>query len=416
MILVDRALEQRQRDGAPIRITLIGAGFMARGIAYQVTRHTRGMEVKWVVCRRKEQGEALCVEAGLPASCVTNDWRVAAGDPRIDAVVEVTGSLEYGAEVVLEAIARGKHVVLMNAELDGTVGPLLWLKAQRAGVVYTNSDGDQPGVQMNLWRFVEGLGVRPVLAGNIKGLQDPYRNPATQEGFARRWGQNVYMVTSFADGTKISYEQAIVANACGLRVGRRGMYQPVVPVGTDIAGAVGWYPRDVLLEVPGLVDFVVGASPAPGVFVLGFTEAPLQRHYLNLYKLGEGPIYCFHTPHHLCHFEVANSVARAVLFGDETIAPRCGPCVDVVAAAKRDLAAGTVIDRLGGYSIYGVAENYAISLRDGLLPAGLAEGCVLRRPVRRDEAVHRDEVEFPPDRLIDHLRAEMERHFPAGRA
>ena len=46
--------------------------------------------------------------------------------------------------------------------------------------------------------------------GNVKGLQDPYRNPTTQQGFAERWGQNATMVTSFADGSKISFEQSIV--------------------------------------------------------------------------------------------------------------------------------------------------------------------------------------------------------------
>ena len=54
--------------------------------------------------------------------------------------------------------------------------------------------------------------------GNIKGLQDPYRNPTTQRAWAEKWGQNPAMVTSFADGSKISFEQAIVANATGFKV------------------------------------------------------------------------------------------------------------------------------------------------------------------------------------------------------
>lgn len=119
-------------------------------------------------------------------------------------MIEVTGAVEFGARVVLDAIEHHKHVILMNAELDGTLGPILRVRAERAGVVYSASDGDQPGVQMNLFRFVQSIGITPLLCGNIKGLHDPYRNPTTQEGFARRWGQNPYMVTSFADGTKIS--------------------------------------------------------------------------------------------------------------------------------------------------------------------------------------------------------------------
>ena len=99
-------------------------------------------------------------------------------------VIEATGEVEFGAHVVTRAIASRKHVVLMNAELDATVGPLLKLYADRAGVVITNADGDQPGVIMNLYRFVRTIGFEPVLAGNIKGLQDPYRTPETQRGFA----------------------------------------------------------------------------------------------------------------------------------------------------------------------------------------------------------------------------------------
>ena len=121
---------------------------------------------------------------------------------------------------------------------------------------------------------MNGIRVRPVLCGNIKGLQDPYRNPTTQEGFARKWGQKRHMVTSFADGTKISFEQAIVANATEMRAAKRGMHGPTVPAGTPIDEAVNWYPAEDLLEGPGIVDYVVGAAPRPGVFVLGTHDDP----------------------------------------------------------------------------------------------------------------------------------------------
>ena len=104
-------------------------------------------------------------------------------------------------------------------------------------------------------------------------------------------------------------------------------------------------PLEELTAGAGIVDYVVGAAPSPGVFVLGTHDDPLQRHYLNLYKLGEGPLYCFYTPYHLCHFEVPTTVARAVLFGDAAIAPAGGPLVEVVTAAKTDLAAGATTRR-----------------------------------------------------------------------
>src|SRR5206468_9402231 len=121
------------------------------------------------------------------------------------------------------AFRFGKPVVLMNAEVAPALGPSLRVYAKRHGVILSACDGDEPGVQMNLYRWVKGLGLIPRVIGNVKGLQDPYRNPTTQQAWAERWGQNAAMVTSFADGSKISFEQSIVANATGFRVRSRGM-------------------------------------------------------------------------------------------------------------------------------------------------------------------------------------------------
>jgi predicted homoserine dehydrogenase-like protein len=432
VILVDRALERLERDGTPLRVGMVGAGFMARGIALQILTATPGMRLVAIANRTLERavdafGQAgadrveevrstpeleRAASRGVPA--VTRDPLLLAEARDVDVLVEVTGAVENAAPVVVRAIEAGKHVVLMNAELDGTIGPLLRRRADRAGVVYTNADGDQPGVTLNLYRFVRGIGVRPVLCGNIKGLHDPYRNPTTQAGFAEKWGQNPRMVTSFADGSKISFEQAIVANATGMRVAVRGMHGPTVETGTPVEQAASLFPLDELLDGPGIVDYVVGASPGPGVFVLGTHEHPAQRHYLNLYKLGEGPLYCFTRPYHLCHFEVPSCVARAALFRDATIAPAGAPAVDVVAAAKVDLAEGDELDGIGGYHLYGLCENADAAGVERLLPLGLAEGCRLRRDVPRDQLLTYDDVEVPGDRLVDRLRAEQDRRFAAA--
>jgi predicted homoserine dehydrogenase-like protein len=174
---------------------------------------------------------------------------------------------------------------------------------------------------------------------------------------------------------------------------------------------VNWYPLDELLEGPGIVDYVVGAAPGPGVFVLGTHDHPLQKHYLNLYKLGMGPLYCFYTPYHLCHFEVHNTVARAVLFGDATLAPLGQPLVDVIATAKLDLQAGQTLDDLGGYTLYGQAENSDTVRTQNLLPIGLAMGCRLRRNISKDQVLTFADVELPADRLCDKLWVEQNIHF-----
>jgi predicted homoserine dehydrogenase-like protein len=136
-------------------------------------------------------------------------------------------------------------------------------------------------------------------------------------------------------------------------------------------------------------------------------DHPVQQHYLELYKVGPGPLYCFYNPYHLCHFEVPNTVARAVLFGDAAIAPTGPPSVDVVATAKTDLASGTVLDAIGCYMTYGLAENADVTTAERLLPLGLAEGCRLRRDIAKDEVLTYDDVDLPEGRLSDRLRAEQ---------
>lgn len=431
MILVDTALAKRKADGQPpIRVGMIGAGFMASGVLLQInTVHEGTMRVVAVANRTPAKAVRAYAEAGqddavvcdsAPAlakaieagrAAVTEDPMLVATSPHVDVVLEVTGAVEEAIAPVLAAIEHGKHVALMNPELDGTLGPLLKAKADKAGVVFTDVDGDQPGVEGNLWRFVKGLGVRPVLCGNIKGLQDPYRTPTTQKAFAEKWGQKPAMVTSFADGTKVSFEQAVVANMTGMTVAKRGCHGYTVEPGTPLMEAAKLWDPEELLKGPGIVDYVVGAAPGPGVFVLGTVEHPRQRHYLNLYKLGEGPIYCFYTPYHLCHFEVPTTIARAALFHDATIAPAGPPCVEVVAIAKRDLKAGEVIDELGGYLVYGEAEDAGETAKGGHLPIGVAVGAKLTRDVAKDAVLTYADVELPEGRLVDRLRAEQAAMF-----
>ncbi|MEX2382194.1 MAG: hypothetical protein WD490_07415 [Opitutales bacterium] len=434
MIIIDSALKERARSGNPVRVGLVGAGFMGKGIAYQIVTSVAGLELAAISNRSLENARQAYTEAGVPEpvaaetaaklaeairskqGAITEDPFLLCESEDIDVLVEVTGAVEFSAVLVLRAIEYGKDVVLMNAELDGTIGPILKRYADRAGVILTACDGDQPGVEMNLFRYVKALGLTPLLCGNIKGLHDPYRNPATQESFARRWGQQAHMVTSFADGTKISFEQAIVANATGMSVAKRGM------LGYNFDGHVddmtGLYDVPELRRLGGIVDYVVGAKPSPGVFVFATSEHPRQRQYLQYYKLGPGPLYSFYTPYHLCHLEVPLSIARVALFRDTVLAPLGAPQVDVVATAKTDLKAGQVLDGIGHYTCYGQCENASVTHRERLLPMGLASGCRLLRDIPKDQVLSYSDVELPPGRVSDALRKEQDiafaRNFEPG--
>ncbi len=429
MIIVDTALRERERAGDPVRFAMIGAGYMGRGVVNQAINSVPGMDVAAISNRNLDQAKRAYDEAGVTdyvvadtaeqvsqivadgGRAITTDALALTRADGVDAVVDVTGAIGFGAEVTLDAIAAGKHIITMNAELDATVGPILAHRAREAGVILTLADGDQPGVQMNLYRQVTSLGMEPLVCGNIKGLQDPYRNPTTQAAYAEQWNQKPEMVTSFADGTKISFEQAIIANATGMTVAKRGMHGH--PYEGHIDDAVGLYDIDELRELGGIVDYVVGfgIKPGPGVYVFAANDDPKQQEYLRLYKLGDGPLYSFYTPYHLCHFEVPLSVARVVLFGDVVMAAPGAPTVEVITLAKTDLAAGTTIDGLGGYHTYGECERAAITAAADLLPIGVAQGCTLVRDVAKDQALTYADVDVPPGRLIDELRAEQRAHF-----
>lgn len=428
MIIVDNALKAREAQSKPIRVGMIGAGFMGQGLVNQIVHSVPGERMVAIFNRRVQKAVGAYQYSGLEPVVATTqnelDDAIRSGKPvvsedpfllcrsdQIDCLVDVTGAVEFGARVVLDAFKHGKPVVLMNAELDATIGPILQVYARKYNTILSACDGDQPGVEINLWRYVKGLGLIPRVMGNIKGLQDRYRNPTTQKGFAERWGQNPSMVTSFADGSKVSFEQAIVANACGLQVKSRGMsrgYEHHEHVDT----LTKYYDVEELRELGGIVDYVVGAQPNPGIYCIAEHTDPKQRHYLNLYKLGEGPLYSFYTPWHLCHFEVPNTVARVVLFGDADI-PQAGPRVEVCACAKIDLKAGEILDEYGHYMTYGEAVNSSEMRRERYLPEGLVEGCKLKRDIAKDAVITYDDVELPPDRLADALRAEQYSHFPA---
>lgn len=427
MIIVDTALKQREEEGKPIRVGLVGAGFMGQALTNQVVNSVPGMRIAAVYNRKPERALGVYRYAGAEDAVVAGtqtalDEAIRRGKPvvtedplaisrssEIDVLVDVTGSVDFGAQVLLEAFAHGKSAVLMNAEVDATIGPILRVYARRHGAIMSACEGDEPGVQLNLYRWVKGLGLIPRVIGNVKGLQDPYRNPTTQKGWAERWGQNPAMVTSFADGSKVSFEQSIVANATGFKVKSRGMSRGLTYEGS-IMDIHKLYDVDELRTLGGIVDYTVGPSLIK-VFILAEHPDPKQRHYLNLYKMGEGPLYAFWTPYHLVHFEVPNAIARVVLFGDEVAPPLGGPVVEVCAVAKRDLAEGEVLDGYGMYMTYGEAANADEMSAMRYLPEGLVEGCTLRRAISKDQVLTYDDVDLPEGRLSDRLRAEQYRHF-----
>lgn len=424
------SLQRREADGNPVRVGIIGAGATGRAIVLQLGTPVPGIRVAGIANRTPAHAErsfresrieawsaaetpeqaAAAIGRGLPV--LTDDPTVLTRCDAVDLIVEVTGTVNFSANVVLDAFAHKKPVVLVNAELDSLVGPILKAKADEAGVVLTHTDGDEPGVAMTLVRYIQTVGLRPVAAGNIKGMVDYYRTPDTQREFAANHDQDVRKITSFADATKLSMETTVLANATGFGVARRGMIGPACGYVRELADLL---PAEAMLD-GGIVDYSVGAAPHTGGFVVVHEDNPLKMTQLAYYKLGDGPFYVFYTPFHLPHIQIPSTIGRAAVLADPTVAPLAGPSCEVVSVAKRDLKAGERLDGVGGFCTYGLIDNHADARAVNALPIALSKDCVLIRDVAKDSVVAFSDVNMPAVRISDELWHEQQQRWPLDTA
>lgn len=425
MIIVDTELARRAAQNRPIRVALVGGGYMARCIALQIVSAVKGMRLVAIANRTVTKAERALRDAGVAEiehvdsvtelECATEAGRYAVTDNAevvcragtVDVVIEATGHVEFGTRVCFDAIRHGKHAILIGAEIDASVGPILKTYADSAGVVFSYTDGDEPGVGMNLYRFLDSMGYRPVLMGQLKGFLDRYRNPDTQRELASKLGQNPAVLACFADGSKLALEAAIMGNATGFVPQVRGMKGFSVPHVNDMLKA--FTAEDFARE--GLVEYALGAAPHTGAFVICHNEHPEKRKLMAYLKMGDGPLYMFYQPYHLPPWQIAHSVARAALFNDPTITPRGAPVCDTVSYAKRDLKAGERLDGMGGFTCYGLVDRAEVCRRDKALPIAVSLDCRLKRDIPKDQPISYADVELPSDRLVDRLRVEQEQRF-----
>lgn len=421
MGLYEQLLE-RERAGTPISVGLVGAGQMGTGLVSQVAL-MKGMDVTAIADIAIDRARHALVAAGVPADqIVTADDPATADEalrsgrrvitrqasllPRlhsIEAVVEATGVPELGAKIAWSSILGHKHVVLLNVETDVTVGPLLKRMADAAGVVYTGAAGDEPAATLELYNFARTLGLDVICAG--KGKNNPLDRTATPDDLAdraREVGASPKMLCSFVDGTKTMVEMAALANATGLRPEIRGLHGPDAAV-TDLAKI--FCPRDQggILESVGVVDYAIG-DVAPGVFVVFTSHLPVVIDELRYLKIGDGPNWVLYRPYHLTSLETPLSVARAVLNHEATIAPTHGMIAEVITVAKRNLKAGEQIDSIGGYTVYGLVDQFEIARSENLLPLGLSQGATVKRDIMIGQPISYDDVALDESQTVVQLR------------
>ena len=411
-------LKRREaRLGRPLNVAVVGAGFLGKGLVHQLSK-IQGMCPLLVANRTLEKAQAALMESGVdPARIVrcedpeaarraiesgyrviTTQPTLPAFAPEIDALLEATGTLHIGTEVALASIGQGKHIVEANPEVQVTVGSFLKVKADEAGVVYSDIDGDQPGIIMNLYNYTSGLGLKPVVLGNCKGVMKRYATPLTQAAFAAKAGISPWIATAAADGTKLNLEMAIVANAAGMKPIRTGMSG----LETSLEALLSDFQRTKLLDGPPIVEYTLGIPS--GVFVIARSDDCHLQGVFRYLKMGDGPNYLFYRPYVLCQFEAPLTVAEAVLYGTATITPGPEKLVDVATHAKQDLRAGEPLGAIGGANHYGLIMDTGHLHEENALPIGLAEYAELKRDIRKDALIRFDDVVLNEEALVVRLR------------
>ncbi|TFH36196.1 MAG: flagellar biosynthesis protein FlgA [Anaerolineales bacterium] len=422
MSMRDDLIEYEQNNG-PIRVGLIGAGQMGTGLMSQMEKMD-GMQVVAVADVIPNRAEAAYVEASVEKSLVrsvesslseaelavqeglriaTRSFDMMIEMASLDVIVEATGIPEIGAIACQAAILSGKHVVNMNVETDATIGYYLAELGRAAGVVYTLAAGDEPGAIKEIYDFADALGFEIVCVG--KGKNNPLdrsANPDKLAEQARQKNMSAKMLASFVDGTKTMVEMTSAGNATGFAPEIRGAHGPKCSV-ADLPKLFVPKADGGILEGKLAVDYAIG--PAPGVFVIITTDQPkiiADLRYLGLN--GHGDYWSLYRPYHLANLETPISIARAVLYDEETIATHKPPVAETITAAKKDLKPGDVIDGLGGFSVYGMIEKAEVAKAENLLPLGLAPGAKVRKNIKTGEALTYEDVEIDNSLTIAHLR------------
>ncbi len=411
-------LKAREEAGRPVTIGLAGCGQMGTDIVVQLNRMP-GLRLGAVAEMRAPQAKAAAALAGFPEErtvyadspaaidaaiakgliAITSDPETLARSGLVDVVIDATGNPNTGTQFALRAIANGKHVVMLNVEADITIGRHLHAEAKRAGVVYTGAAGDEPAATLELIGFAQSIGLEVVCAG--KGKNNPLKwdaVPADYEAEAKARNMNARMLVEFVDGSKTMVEMVAIANCTGLVPDIPGMHGPAA-TRDELASVLIPKEHGGVLSKKGCVDYSIGKGVAPGVFCIVTTDHPrLQERMIDL-KVGKGPYFALTRPYHLTSLEVPLSAARAVLHSHADMVPLEQPVAECITLAKRDLAVGEVLGRIGETDYRAWAMTHAEARNANAIPLGLAQGAKVVKPVKKGERITYDNC-VPDESLI----------------
>lgn len=401
-------LLQREKDGNAIKVGVIGAGQMGFGMIAQIAT-IPGMAVTGVSDIRLDFAQNA-KDAYLASSTqknevlVTTDFKEVIHSDAVEVVVDATGVPEVGAKIALETLIAKKQLVLLNVEIDITIGPLMHKLYDAAGLVYTGSDGDEPAATTELFEFAKSMGMEVLVAG--KGKNNKLRvgaNPDSCQAEADEKKMASHMLAAFQDGTKTMAEMNLLSNSIGFvpdKVGMHGLSGDVDSVIKDL----DLKENGGVLDKFGVVEYVDGL--APGVFVIVKGQNEGVRHELSyLMKKGDRDHHILYRPYHLASLETPITIAKAVLRNDHAIVPLGAPVSETVAVTKKDIAPGERLDGIGGFCVRGVLETHVDMKKDGHIPIGLISGeVVAKRAIKAGTFITEDDVELDHSTTVWQLR------------
>ena len=413
----DRLQSRLDETGRPLRIGLVGAGQMGRGLAAQLLKMP-GIALSAVFDVDRARAVEAFEQAGISPSGATdvdagaraieNNESVALGGVEeigalpLDIVVEATGVPDVGARTAIEALAAGMDYATLNAEQEVTVGRYMLRLAEESGHIYSVSRGDEPVEAKLLVDFARDLDFEVICAG--KGKNNPLDPNATPEGLAAEAAakrMNPQMLTEFVDGSKAMIEMAVLANTTGLEMSRRGMYGPSSTVPT-LHETFALQDDGGVLDRPGVVDYCVGPV-SPGVFVVVRTDDDYVQHEMAYLQMGDGPYFSFYRPYHLASIEAPLTVYQIALDRRSSLTSEHWTA-EVGAETKRPLKAGELITGIGTDTIRGMADPADTFAKENSVPLGVLAGARLTRDVPADHMLSYDDVELDEDALIVRMR------------
>jgi len=422
MLNMDRKLQQRAEAGEMIRTGVVGAGQMGRGLITQLVR-MQGLTPSIVSARNVENAVNALISAGIDRTDITITNTLSGANEAmergkfvvtssldaltkanlLDCVIDATGIPDVGAKVAYDALTNQKHVVMLNVETDVVIGPYLKRLAEREGVIYTGSAGDEPGAVMELYTFAKAIGLDVKVIG--KGKNNKLAYDCTPESVLEEAARRIMspkMLCAFKDGTKTMVELTAMSNATGFIpdvVGAHGIASDVVGLNEKFR----LKEDGGILHKHGVVEFVNGI--APGVFATVATDNDEVQYQMDYLLMGPGPLWTLYRPYHLGSLETPLSAAKAVIDHEATIVPIDGLVSECITVAKRDLVAGETIDGHGGFTTYASIAPIEVSDQNRYVPYGLVTDTTkMKRSVKKGALLTLDDVELDQSTLIYKLR------------